>query len=82
MSSNSYASLCDDFGASMYLASKVELPTSRDTVLHFFDSVRKLYPKMTDFEKRDARFRSRYREPFGNRMVMSTSQLRVDTVVL
>jgi hypothetical protein len=37
----------------MYLASKVDLPTSRDTVLHFFDSVRKLYPRMTDFEKRD-----------------------------
>lgn len=50
---NSYSSMCDDFGMTMYLASKVDLPTSRDTVLHFFDSVRKLYPRMTDFEKRD-----------------------------
>lgn len=50
---NSYASMCDDFGVTMYLASKVELPTGRDTVLHFFESVRKLYPRMTDFEKRD-----------------------------
>jgi hypothetical protein len=53
MNINSYASMCDDFGVSMYLASKVELPTSRDTVLNFFDSLRRLYPKMTDFEKRD-----------------------------
>ena len=54
MNANSFSSLCDDFGVSMYLASKVELPTSRETVLGFYDSVRKLYPKMTDFEKRDA----------------------------
>jgi hypothetical protein len=53
MSTNSFGSLCDDFGMTMHLASKVELPTQRDTVLHFFESVRKLYPKMTDFEKRD-----------------------------
>jgi len=51
---NSYSSLTDDFGISMYLASKVDLPTSRETVLHFFESVQKLYPKMTEFEKRDA----------------------------
>ena len=51
---NSYSSLSDDFGMSMYLASKVELPTNRETVLHFFESVQKLYPKMTEFEKRDA----------------------------
>jgi len=51
---NSFGSNCDDFGINMHLVSKVELPTARDTVIHFFDSVRKLYPKMTDFEKRDA----------------------------
>ena len=54
MTNNSFSSVCDDFGVSMYLASKVDLPNSRDTVLHFFDSVRKLYPRMTDFEKRDS----------------------------
>lgn len=53
MSANSFSSMCDDFGVTMYLASKVELPNSRDTVLHFFDSLRRLFPKMTDFEKRD-----------------------------
>jgi hypothetical protein len=50
---NSYSSMCDDFGQTLYLTSKVELPTGRDTVLHFFDSVKKLYPRMTDFERRD-----------------------------
>ena len=51
---NSYASLCDDFGFNVYLASKVDLPNNRETLLTFFDSVRKQYPKMTDFERRDA----------------------------
>lgn len=50
----SYSSLCDDFGVSCYLMGKVELPTSRETVLHFFESVRKACPTLTDFDKRDS----------------------------
>ena len=50
---NNYAALCDDFGFNVYLASKVELPNNRETLLTFFDSVRKMYPKMTDFERRE-----------------------------
>ncbi len=38
--STSYGSLCDDFGVSCYLLGKVEMPTARETVLHFFESVR------------------------------------------
>ena len=49
---NSYASLCDDFGVSAYLHSKLEMPTGRESVLHFFEAVQKAFPKMTDFEKR------------------------------
>ena len=49
---NSYASLCDDFGVSTYLHSKLEMPTAREPVLHFFEAVQKAFPKMTDFEKR------------------------------
>jgi hypothetical protein len=52
--STSYGSLCDDFGTSCYLIGKVDLPTNRETVLHFFESVRKACPTMTDFEKRDS----------------------------
>ncbi len=50
---NPYSSLCDDFGLYVYLNTKMELPNSRETVLHYFDSVRKMYPRMTDFECRE-----------------------------
>jgi hypothetical protein len=50
---NPYGSLSDDFGVYVYLNTKMELPTGRETVLHFFDSLRKTYPEMTDFEARD-----------------------------
>ncbi len=49
---NSYAALCDDFGVSMYLNSKLELPTSRETILHFFEAIHKAQPSLSDFEKR------------------------------
>jgi hypothetical protein len=49
---NSYASLCDDFGVSTYVNGKLEMPTGRETVLHFFEAVQKAFPKMTEFEKR------------------------------
>jgi hypothetical protein len=49
---NSYASLCDDFGVSTYVHGKLDMPTGRETVLHFFEAVQKAFPKMTEFEKR------------------------------
>ena len=51
---NAYSSLCDDFGASSYLLGKIELPTGRETVLHFFEALQKQCPKMTEFEKRES----------------------------
>ena len=36
---NPYSSLCDDFGVYVYLNTKMELPSGRETVLHFFDSL-------------------------------------------
>jgi len=50
---NPYGSLCDDFGVYSYLNTKMELPAGRETVLHFFDSLRKSYPLMTDFDCRE-----------------------------
>ena len=50
---NSYGSLCDDFGVYVYVNTKMELPRHRDTVLHFFDSLQKSFPQMTDFECRE-----------------------------
>jgi hypothetical protein len=51
---NPYSSLCDDFGVYTYLNTKLELPQGRETVLHFFDSLQKSFPKMTDFERRES----------------------------
>lgn len=50
---NSYGSLCDDFGIYVYVNTKMELPTKRETVLHFFDSLQKTFPQMTDFDCRE-----------------------------
>jgi hypothetical protein len=50
---NPYSSLCDDFGVYVYLNSKMPLPNNRETILHFFESLRKTFPSMTDFEVRD-----------------------------
>jgi hypothetical protein len=53
MKMNPYTTLCDDFGVYVYLNTKMELPTGRETVLHFFDAVQKAFPQMTDFDRRE-----------------------------
>jgi len=50
---NAYTSLCDDFGVYVYLNTKMQLPSGRETVLHFFDSLQKTFPQMTDFDCRE-----------------------------
>ena len=50
---NPYASLSDDFYINMNLGTEMELPTNRETVLHFFERVRKTYPTMRNFYCRD-----------------------------
>ena len=50
---NPYSSLCDDFGVYVYVNTKMDLPSGRETVLHFFESLRKTFPQMTDFDCRD-----------------------------
>src|SRR5262245_61168162 len=51
---NPYSSLCDDFGVYLYLNTKMELPANRETVLHFFQSLRKRYPQMNEFDHRES----------------------------
>jgi hypothetical protein len=51
---NPYASLCDDFGAYVYVNTKMDLPSAREPVLHFFSSLKKSFPALTDFEQREA----------------------------
>src|SRR5436309_4344725 len=51
---NPYSSLSDDFGVYVYTNTKMELPNRRETVLHFFDSLQKTFPEMTDFDRRES----------------------------
>jgi hypothetical protein len=51
---NPYSTFCDDFGLFVYLHTKVDLPTSSETVLHFFDTVQKTFPELTEFERRES----------------------------
>ncbi len=44
---------CDDFYTSARLFLKLDLTLERETVLHFFDRIRKEYPSMRRFRRRD-----------------------------
>lgn len=48
-----FAAFCDEFYVNSRLYLKLELSPDRDTLLHFFEQVRKHYPKMTQFYRRD-----------------------------
>ena len=53
MTLNSYSSLCDDFYLDMYINTELELPTERDTILSFFERIRKQFPTMGCFYRRE-----------------------------
>ena len=48
-----YSSFADDFYININLNTEMELPKSRDTLLHFFERMQKTYPEMTNFYTRD-----------------------------
>jgi hypothetical protein len=48
-----YAAFCEDFYVNMRLGSQLNLPHSRETVLHFFERIQKEFPAMTRFRKSD-----------------------------
>jgi len=48
-----YESYSDDFYLNMNLNTEMELPSARETVLHFFEQVQKQYPRMRNFYCRD-----------------------------
>jgi hypothetical protein len=48
-----YNSVSDDYYVNMNLNTEMELPQSRDTVLHFFEQVKKSYPSMRNFYSRE-----------------------------
>jgi hypothetical protein len=50
---SSYQSVCDDFYVNLNLNTEMELPRSRDGVLHYFEQFRKRYPDMRHFYSRE-----------------------------
>ena len=50
---NEYSTLSDDFIINMHLNTEMPLPTSRDTILNFFERVQKTYPQMRNFYTRE-----------------------------
>jgi hypothetical protein len=50
-----YASLADDFYVNVNLATEMELPAQRETILQYFERLQKHYPSMRKFYCRDKR---------------------------
>lgn len=50
---NPYGALCDDFYVNMNLCTEMELPSNRETILHFFERIRKAYGGMRNFYCRE-----------------------------
>jgi len=49
----SFGSLCDDFYVNMNLNTELELPSERDTILHFFERIQRQFPTMNTFYQRE-----------------------------
>ncbi|WP_165071713.1 hypothetical protein [Paludisphaera rhizosphaerae] len=50
---NRYNRDADDFYVNVNLNTEMELPSNRDTVLHFFEQMRKGFPELRDFQSRE-----------------------------
>ncbi len=50
-----YGTYSDDFYVNMVLSSEMDLPQGRESVLHFFDQVRRRYPMIQNFYSREKR---------------------------
>jgi hypothetical protein len=50
---NPYESLADDFYLNLNLSTEMELPSSRETILHFFERIQKDFPTMRNFYSRE-----------------------------
>jgi len=50
---NSFNSLCDDFYVDMHINTELDLPSERDAVLTFFERIRKQFPSMGNFYRRE-----------------------------
>ena len=50
---SSYLDIADEFFVNMNLSTELGLPSSRDTLLHFFEQLKKRFPTMRNFYSRD-----------------------------
>lgn len=50
---SSFGSFCDDFYIDLCVNTRLELPDQRDTVLAFFEQLRKRFGNLTNFSRRD-----------------------------
>jgi hypothetical protein len=48
-----FSSFSDDYYVNMHLNTEMDLPQSRETVLHFFEQIQKRHPTMRNFYNRD-----------------------------
>lgn len=51
---NRYTQDADDFYVNMHLNTEMELPTGRDTVLHYFEQMKKAFPELRNFYTRES----------------------------
>jgi hypothetical protein len=51
---NRYTADADDFYINVNLNTEMELPTGRDTVLHYFEQMRKAFPELRNFYTRES----------------------------
>jgi hypothetical protein len=50
---NSFGSFCDDLFVELCITTQLELPSSRETVLAFFERLQKQFPEMNNFARRE-----------------------------
>ena len=50
---NPYSAYSDDFYVNLNLSTEMDLPSNRETVLHYFEQIQKKYPEMRNFYSRD-----------------------------
>jgi hypothetical protein len=48
-----YGAFSDDYYVNMNLSTELDLPQSRETILHFFEQIQKRYPTMSHFYSRE-----------------------------
>ncbi|QDV63504.1 hypothetical protein Pan14r_12770 [Crateriforma conspicua] len=49
-----YSDYCDEYYVNMNLSTEMSLPQTRESVLHYFEQVRRRYPSMVNFYNREA----------------------------